>query len=271
MKVEGYIFDSTDNSPISNATIQLIMISTGERLQSPLQLSTNSYEAWAEIPDNIAVSFTAPDHQEKIVPINSLQVAPDVYMQRSAVAKSMAIGPVLAIAAAGLLLTGNKKQKRVGSTEGSKTTTQDIMPFIYIGGAILAISVVNKILDKLGLIGSKKRQNEMENPNSPFKPNYYKNYSVYTYAITTSQAKAYAYTIHNAFGVFQDDYNAVLSVFNQMRTKCNVSFLADVFIQGYGEDLLNFLTDGGGILPWDGLSRQHLDEIIDMVNNLPSN
>jgi len=269
MKIDGYIFDAVDNAPINNATIQLVSIATGKRQADPFQLSDNSYEAWADLPDLVAVAFNAPGHTERVIPFNALEVGPDVYMERS---RSIPIAAVIAISATALVLTNNKRSKRLGAAGGnSKMTTQDVMPFIYIGGAILAISIVNKILDKLGLMGSKKRHNEIENPNSAFKPAYYKQYSVYTYAITTSQAKSFAYTIHNAFGVFQDDYNAVLSVFNQMRTKCNVSYLAEIFIQEYGEDLLNFLTDGGGILPWDGLSREHLDEIIDMVNNLPSN
>jgi hypothetical protein len=269
MKIDGYIFDAVDNAPINNASIQLVSISTGKRQGDPFKLDTNSYEAWADLPDMVAVAFNAPGHVERIIPFNALEVAPDIYMERGG---SIPITAVVAITATALLLSNNKRSKRLGATGGNgKLTTQDVMPFVYIGGFIFGITIVNKILDKLGLTGSKKRQNEIENPNSAFKPTFYKRYTVYTYAITTSQAKAFAYTIHNAFGVFQDDYNAVLSVFNQMRTKCNVSYLAEIFTQEYGEDLLNFLTDGGGILPWDGLSRQHLDEIIDMVNNLPSN
>jgi hypothetical protein len=269
MKIEGYIFDAVDNAPINNASIDLVSISTGKKQGDPFQLDNNSYSAWADLPDLVAVSFNAPGHIERIIPFNALEVAPDIYMERGGKAP---IAAILAISATALLLTSNKKQKRIGAAgENGKMTTQDVMPLIYIGGFIFGISIVNKILDKLGLTGSKKRHNEINDPNSAFKPAYYKKFTVYTYAITTSQAKAFALTIHNAFGVFQDDYNAVLSVFSQMRTKCNVSFLSDVFTQGFNEDLLNFLTDGGGVLPWDGLSREHLDEIIDMVNNLPSN
>jgi hypothetical protein len=270
MKIDGYIFDAVDNAPVNNAIIELVSISTGKRQGDPFQLDNNSYEVWAELPDLVSVSFKAPGHIERIIPFNALEVAPDIYMERGG---KPPIGAILVISATALLLTTTKKQKRIGAAgeSGKKMTTQDVMPVIYIGGFIFGISIVNKILDKLGLTGSKKRHNEVEDPNSAFKPAYYKRYTSYTYAITTSQAEAFAYVIHNAFGVFQDDYNAVLSVFNQMRTKCNVSFLADIFFQEYSEDLLNFLTDGGGILPWDGLSREHLDEIIDLVNNLPSN
>ena len=55
-----------------------------------------------------------------------------------------------------------------------------------------------------------------------------------------------------------------------MKTKANVSYLADIFSQAYNEDLLTFLTDGGGILPWDGLSETHLKTITDLVAALPS-
>jgi hypothetical protein len=96
-------------------------------------------------------------------------------------------------------------------------------------------------------------------------------FSSFTYALTADQAEDFAYKIQNAFTVFQDDWNVILSVFSQMRTKANVSFLADIFMQQYNEDMLSFLTDGGGVLPWDGLSKSHMDTLINMVQKLPKN
>jgi hypothetical protein len=87
--------------------------------------------------------------------------------------------------------------------------------------------------------------------------------------IRVATAQEYAKTIHGAFTVFQDDFNAIMSVFSQLKTQSQISFLSDVFSKMYKEDLLSFLTDGGGILPWDGLSDTNLEKLTDLVNKLP--
>jgi hypothetical protein len=123
---------------------------------------------------------------------------------------------------------------------------------VIIGGvAIFGILVVNRVLIRLGIVegrGGKKVQQELTNPNSPWKPSYYKTAPAGALLLTRATAEAKAKTIHDAFTVFQDDFNAIMSVFSSLRTKSQVSFLADVFSQKYNEDLLSFLGDGGGIL-----------------------
>ena len=92
------------------------------------------------------------------------------------------------------------------------------------------------------------------------KPSYYKRTG--GLLVRRADAERYARQIHSAFGIFQDDFNAVLAAFNRMPSKAAVSFLADVFQQIYKEDLLTFLTNGGGILPWDGFSDAQLKQLI---------
>jgi len=133
--------------------------------------------------------------------------------------------------------------------------------------------VVKKLLERFGVLegaGTQSVQQQQSDPLSPWKPTYWKQFTTFTVALSTTQAQQYAGTIHNAFGIFQDDYNAVWGVFSNMRTKSNVSFLADIFLQKYNEDLLTFLTNGGGVLPWDGLSEDHLKNITSYVNSLPT-
>jgi hypothetical protein len=61
-----------------------------------------------------------------------------------------------------------------------------------------------------------------------------------------------------------------MAAFSQVKTKAAVSFLADVFQQRYKQDLLTFLTNGGGILPWDGLSDNQLRTLLTYTNRLPA-
>jgi hypothetical protein len=263
MKVEGYIFDKQTNAPINDGVITLVDMNTGSK--GPFyQLQNNSYSAWAEIPDAIAVYFDSPGHKAQVVPITKLATSPDIYLDKSL--------PIAAIAAAAgiLLLTSKKKKGSISGTK-EKLTTSDVMPFVLIGGALLSWNIIQQILDKLGLGSDKNVRDEQTDPNSEWKPDYWRKFTSYTYAITESQAGEFAKTIHNAFTVFQDDFNAIWSVIAQMRTKANVSFLNWKFIKEYNEDLLSFLTDGGGVLPWDGLSKKHMDQIINYVNNLPTN
>ena len=267
MTVEGFIY-SKQGIPLYGASICTVVIATKQRGEV-VKLSDNSYKAWADAtPEQIAVAFDAPGFKEQIIPLTLLAQSPDVYLDRS-----VSVIPIALAAGLLLMTTKKKKTKSLGAVaaENKKLTTSDIMPFILIIAAIMGFDIIQKILDKLGLGSDKKRQDEMQDPNSPWKPTYYKNYTVYTYAISTAQAQAFSKQIHDAFTVFQDDYNKIFAVFSQMRTKCNVSFLAYVFQNQYGEDLLSFLGDGGGVLPWDGLSTAHLNQLIDLVNNLPTN
>lgn len=143
---------------------------------------------------------------------------------------------------------------------------------LIIGGGLVAFTAIKKVLVTLGIAGGpggKAVIDEIKNPNSVWKPAFWKTSPPGSWLITVGQAAAYSKTIHGAFGIFQDDFNAIFSVFSRLRTKSQVSFLCDQFSQIYGEDLLTFLTDGGGILPWDGLSDTHLKSITDMVDHLP--
>ena len=143
---------------------------------------------------------------------------------------------------------------------------------IIAGTAIFGLLIIRRVLIKTGVLqgrGGATVQREQINPNSPWKPTFWKAAPAGAALLKSAIANQYAETIHGAFTVFQDDFNAIMSVFNQLRTKSQVSFLADIFSQKYNEDLLSFLTDGGGILPWDGLNDDNLAKITDLVNRLP--
>jgi len=149
-----------------------------------------------------------------------------------------------------------------------KISTTDVL---LIGGGLLAFTAVKKILIAAGIAagqGTQAASQLITDPNSYFKPSYYKRTG--GSLIRRADAERYARQIHSAFGIFQDDFNAIVAVFSRMPSKSAISFLADVFSQIYKEDLLTFLTNGGGLLPWDGLSDNQLKQLLALTNKLPN-
>lgn len=170
----------------------------------------------------------------------------------------------------GLLLLLSQKKKKVGSAGELNMNT-----LLVVGGGIFAVSTVMNagkgILTTLGMYGGpgiKAAEAEQINPNSPWKPAFWK-VNVNRLLITDAKVTEFIKTIHDAFTLFQDDFNAIMGVFSQLKTKSQVSYLSDKFTQRYNEDLLSFLKDGGGLMPWDGLSDKNLKILLDMVNGLP--
>lgn len=146
-------------------------------------------------------------------------------------------------------------------------STTDVL---LIGGGLLAFTAIKRLLIAGGIAagpGTKNVSQQIIDPNSYWKPPYYKRKG--GLIIKRAFAEQLSRQIHNAFGIFQDDFNAVMAAFSQIKTKSGVSFLADVFQQIYKEDLLTFLTNGGGILPWDGLSDNQLNSLLSFTNKLP--
>jgi hypothetical protein len=261
MIVQGYIYGDNNVSikanvllfdPVSK-TSQVIEILPGE------QYTIDGTEV--DIADML-VTFSAVGYVDMVVTVGELfSSGSNIHLERAA---SSSLLPIVVFSAAAIALM-NKKKKSV-----SGTTANDLMPVILVGGVLFGVHMISRILDKLGL-GGDPTTGEQSDPNSPFNPTYWRGFSSFTYAITLQQADTYAETIHNAFTVFQDDFNAIWSVFSQLKTKANVSFLSDIFSRKYTEALLPFLTDGGGLLPWDGLSKDNLNKILSYVSQLPTN
>jgi len=261
--LDGYIMDQKTGEAIQSVFVQLLTISGGKLTTGSL-IEGGHYAVWTiENPAYVVVKFSAKGYKDKLVKFSDLMNDTDVFLEKGSGGSYMAI--LLGVA----LLAIAKKKKRTVSGGPEPITIA-----ILIGGGIVffkAMGLFNDLLDTLGL-GGDPTQGSQSDPNSPFKPTYWQQFTTFPNgAFNISQATEFAKTIHGAFTVFMDDYNQVLSVFSQMRSKANVSFLAWVFSREYNEDLLSFLTDGGGILPWDGLSTEHLKTIVTLVNRLPTN
>ncbi len=261
MRIEGKILGA-QNKPIA-ATVTLTDTAT-EQMQF-LQIAegenyTLTIDETAPGIFDLLIIFSSPGYKSLSLTVGQLVNGPkDIILEK---ANTL----FLIIAGAGLLYAFSKnKRKKVGALQ-----TQDLMPFLMIAGAVLGFNALSKLLDKLGL-GKNPATADLSDPNSPWKPNYWRQFTNFSYSISPTQADQYAQTIHNAFTVFQDDFNTIMGVFSNCKTKANVSYLSDIFFRKYDEDLLSFLGDGGGVLPWDGLSSAHMSELISYVSKLPTN
>jgi hypothetical protein len=176
---------------------------------------------------------------------------------------------ILVAGVAGLLLFKNQKNKK---TVIAKIDTKEIGPVLWIGGGLIAFMALKKVLTLFGIIDSQATtdlNNQSTNPQSFWNPTYYKNFSSYSYAIDTTTAQQYVQQILDSFGAFNDNEEQAIAVFHQLKTKANVSFLAEIFYRMTGQDLLTYLR--GGIWPQDRLSDSDVNAINQFLSKLPNN
>lgn len=103
---------------------------------------------------------------------------------------------------------------------------------------------------------------------NPWLPNYWKAARCSS-VIDAMTAKSYAQKIYDAFGFFGDDEAAVIAVFRGLRTKCDVSRIADEFAMEYDADLFGYIKSGStGSGFWGGLSTEDLVKVVQIVNGL---
>lgn len=143
---------------------------------------------------------------------------------------------------------------------------------LLTGGAIIFGSLlVYKTFQKFGIIPTStdiQIEKLTSEPGSYWKPQYYKKFN--TVLNKRVIVENYAKLIYQSFTLFDDDFNQIMSVFNKLKNKCQVSQLADVFSDIYKKDLLNFLLNGGGLMPWDGLSDTEMKKLIAYTDKLPN-
>lgn len=165
-----------------------------------------------------------------------------------------------------LVYAAARKRKKVG-----KFSQKDLIPIFWIVGGLIGLDVIKKILIALGIWDdpkSKQLDQEGADPNSAWNPAFWKKSQNYSYAISQAQAESYAKQVYDAFGAVNDNEEQAIDVFHRLRTKANVSFLADVFAQMYQQDLLTFLR--GGMWPQDRLSDSDVAGINDYISKLPN-
>ena len=160
------------------------------------------------------------------------------------------------------------QQKNSGTIFGLSTSEA-----LVVGvGAVAGVLVVKSIIDKTGnLLGS----NDSANNNAgitgkAWDPNFYKTAPGGTLILSASDALALAQKIHSYSGLFFDSPGVVFDALKSARSKADVSRIAEAFSGYYNYDLYQYLLDGGGFLPADGLSNTNLSKVNAYVNGLPN-
>jgi hypothetical protein len=261
--VEGDVYDNETGHLVLNGKVRLVS-DDGQTTQfTPI----NNGTYWARTdqePTQIFVHFSFPGYADRVINILELQTSPDVGLDKSKVNTAL----LLALIAA-FILWAKRKKKKVG-----KVTTGDIIPWIILGGGILAFDTIQNILEALGLWktkGEKELDAHEGNPNSWWSPNFWRSKPAsasWTYTIDRQTAESYAGDIWDAFGWFNDCEECVTSIFKKLRTKANASYLAEIFTEKYGMDLLKFLR--GGWWPQDRLSDTDVKYIDEYLEKLPN-
>lgn len=263
--INGTVVDSKGRA-IDGVTMAFRLIGESSDTGSPEPLAGNSYGIEIEYTElkNYEAIFRAKGYITHAIALDILIEMPTVTLTEN---KNIPIWAILAVAAAVIIY--RKKRKKVGAFNMG-----DLLPIALILGGVLAFDVIKRILEALGLWDSKDTKeldDVSSDPSSAWNPNFWKQKPsnvAWTYAITTTQALQYAKEIYDSFGAFDDCEECAKGVFRQLRTKANVSFLADNFQQKYGKDLLDFLR--GGLWPKDRLSDADVAEINRYIQQLPN-
>lgn len=227
-------------------------------------LSDTHFHVWADTDiENVLAEISAPGYSTAKIPAGDLLFNMNVILK-----KPIPIGLIISAIVA-LIAFARKRKKEVG-----KVTTADVMPFLIIGGGVLAFSVVKEILEKLGIWDSKDKKeldDTSTDPGSWWSPMYWRSKPPdvpYTYTISTATATAWADELYDAFGPFNDCEECAIAIFKRMRTKANASFFSEVFALRIGEDMLTFLR--GGSWPQDRLSDGDVNTINNYIDKLPN-
>jgi hypothetical protein len=263
----GSIFDNQTKTLLPGCATQTFNLRTGEKYNEPHINQSGTYSLWnGAVPiEEIGFKVSHEGYNTLSIAMSDLQSDPDIYMKKKGSSTLLLTG----LAAAALIAFAKKKKKEVG-----KVTVQDVMPFLLIGGGVLAFSFVKQLLEALGIWKSKDEKEldgEATDPGSFWNPNFWRTKPVnipFSYAISTATAIEWADELYDAFGPFNDCEECAINVFKRCRTKANASFICDVFQQRYGQDCLTFLR--GGWWPQDRLSDADVNVINNYVKNLPN-
>lgn len=170
---------------------------------------------------------------------------------------------------AAIPVIASDKQKKVGAI-GTETV-------VAIGAGLLlfkGFGLFNSLLSSLGLQETSGATQQENDPGSPWGPDYWRNHTDLAQAtalgLRHDQFGAAAYILYHALGIFSDDWSSVKSVFDNIHSKAEVSYTADLFEQQFSKSMLTYLKTGDGLTPADGLSDAHMKILIDYVNNLPT-
>lgn len=265
MEIEGYIINEK-NEPVCSGNIWLEDYS-GLNKTPATPITNCSFYAFTDQDINgVYIVFDFPGYKKKKALFNSFPS--DSNGRRYVVLeKAFPIAAVLLVV--GAVAIYQKQNGKVG-----KLDIKDIEAIAIIIGGLIALSLIKKILESLGIWDSKDTTQldaAATDPNSFWNPNYWQTIKPasanWTYAIDRATAESWAKEIWDAAGAFNDCESCMIAVMKRCKTRANASYLAYVFQQIYGADLLTWLR--GGTWPNDRLSDADVNTINNYILSLP--
>jgi hypothetical protein len=144
---------------------------------------------------------------------------------------------------------------------------KDIDPntILAVGGLLLLYMGGRNILQAFNVVPDQAdrdaaSQITMMQRDDYFSPNYYKQFPG-ALLIRVADANILTKRIYDAKGIFNDDENAVYGVFQSLKTKSQVSFLASVFYTNYKKSMYGYLTSF--------LNTKEMANVAAICNKLP--
>lgn len=267
MIINGSIVDRNTGDVLQNCTIA--KYSDNELVSDPIQVKNGNFSIDVSTDPNTYFIFNCPGYAMLKATTSEIISFGGSNYNAFLTPVTANMGEKILPVAAGLVLVlmTQRKNKSVGKLE-----TKDVFPYLLIGGALVVSGILKKILTGLGVYTSADTtalDHAATDPGSFWNPTYYKNFTSYTYSIDRAGANNLVEQITDAFGAFNDCEECVIAVFRQLKTKSEVSYLADVFYQNTGNDLLTYLR--GGSWPEDRLSDTDVNTINEFVSKLPTN
>lgn len=150
---------------------------------------------------------------------------------------------------------------------------QEINPnlLIAVGGLALAFFGGRAILQKLGIVSTAEdRATELEqqqqlqqlSSGNYFDPDYWRTGGAGTLILTTAGADNLAKIIYDAKGIVNDNEASVYGVFQSLKSRSQVSYLAGAFFRRYNQSLIGYLQSF--------LNQQELSAVAKITNKLPA-
>lgn len=122
--------------------------------------------------------------------------------------------------------------------------TDQYLPFILVAGVVFA---GYKLLQKIGLVktaadaAAANAASSLQTANY-FSTDFYKKGGAGTMILTAEASDYLAKAVYDSKGWFNDDEDKLYGVFKSLKTKSQVSFLADVFYQKYRRDMISYIS-----------------------------
>lgn len=270
MTYNGIIKDKKGN-PVAGAQYGIINAYHPGEIQGSVYAAGTDGSYSIDISNNFEfLNVYAPGYQSTVY--SQAEVAKGVII----LPKESPIKPWMVLSLVGLFVA-YKAAHKSGKKKLSGIDPKDVEVVLLIAGGVIGFVILKQVLEFLGIWGSKDKK-ELDklstNPNSFWNPNYWQNINPnglpYQSPLTEADAKNLISQIKDGFGLFNDSPEKVKGVFRSLHTKANASFLAWEYQKTEGGDLLAFIRNGGGVLPWDGLSDADVVQITDYVNQLPN-